>query len=229
MNKRQSTFDKKKINNDFKKHQALLSQIKRVSTSPNKYKKAWVSSTKFIFRAAQKKLPPLTLEIKIPKAEGASTTNKSTTAKDINKSIKDQVASAPLREEKKSPNKLPDSAKEVETKKTDETKKVDEVIAPEVPSQKTVDEKKTERVEEAPKEDIKEKEHVAEEVIPVATVEEKVEKSEPEVQAQAEEEKNVVVEKPVESTGQIEEEIPKDETKPEEAEHKEEQKLAESH
>ena len=33
---RQSTFDRKKAENDFKKHQALLNQIKRVSTSPTK-------------------------------------------------------------------------------------------------------------------------------------------------------------------------------------------------
>ena len=162
----------------------------------------------------------MTLEIKIPKAEGVSTTNKSTTAKDINKSLKDSVASAPVREEKKSPTKLPDSAKEVETKK------VDEVIAPEVDKKKTerVEEapkedikEKTERVEEAPKEDIKEKEHAGEEVALAAVVEEKKEKSEAELQAQPEEDKNVVVEKPVESTGKIEEDIPKDETKSEEA------------
>lgn len=211
------------MNTDFKKHQALLSQIKRVSTSPNKYKKFGFHQLNLLSRGASKKLPPLTLEIKIPKTEGVSTTNKSTTAKDINKNLKDQVASAPVREEKKSPHKIPNSAHETETKK----EKVDEVIAPEVPSQKAVDEKKTERVEEvpqeAPQEEIKEKQPEAEKVVPTAdVVEEKAanHEHEPTVQAQAEEDKNIVVEKPVESNNQIDEEIPKDETKSEEAEPK---------
>jgi len=149
----QSTFDRKKVNNDFKKHQALLVQIKRVSTSPQKNPQA-------------KKLPPLTIEVKTPKKENISLI-KSPLAKDIN-SAKEPATSAPSRDEKTS-NRLPESTKEVDNKKkteeVDSKKKTEEVdskkkteeVLPEVQSEKAIDEKnpEPEKVEE-PKEDIKE-------------------------------------------------------------------------
>jgi len=227
----QSTFDRKKVNNDFKKHQALLVQIKRVSTSPQKGPQS-------------KKLPPLTIEVKTPKKENISLI-KSPLAKDIN-SAKEPAASAPSRDEKTT-TRLPESTKEVDNKK-----KTEEVL-PEVQSQKAVDEKQPEpqpeKVEE-PKEDInqvkeeeiqqvkedvkevkeEEVQQVQEEVkevkeevkelpkeeakeaekVPIAEVEEKPVKSQPDVEVQAEEKMAAPVENKPESNSQIGEDLPKE-------------------